>query len=64
MIKTISDGVIKINDRSFMEFCSALRGNDVIDKRTNQVVPKFILFWKGFTIARIKEMYFVERKKD
>lgn len=63
MIKTISNGVIRINNLSFLDFSSILRGKEAIDRRTGYKVPKFILFWKGLTIPQVKEMYLIQNRQ-
>lgn len=58
MNKTVdADGNIKINDMTFLEFSRLLFGYDVVRKNTNFRIPRFVLFWKGFTIAEIKSRY-------
>jgi len=63
MRKTVDDnGNIRINDLSFLDFNRALWGYDVINKRDNQKVPRFILFWKGLSIAAVKDRYYLKKK--
>jgi hypothetical protein len=57
MIKTIDNGVIRINGVSFLDFCSAFRGREIVIKGTNKSVPKFLLFWRGVSVPYVKDKY-------
>lgn len=64
MIKTIENGVIRINGLSFLDFCSAFRGRDIVIKGTEKTVPKFLLFWKGFSVSYVKDKYDINYRKS
>lgn len=57
MNKIIEDGVIRINEQSFLEFTRAFHGYYIIDRKTGYVVAKFMLFWKGLTFEQVKKHY-------
>lgn len=55
--KVVEKGVVKINGLSFIEFSSELFGFEVENKHNGFKVPKFILFWKGISVAEVKNRY-------
>lgn len=55
MHKTVENGVVRINDLSFHEFSRQLYGFEI--QKNGFTVPRFILFWKGLTIAQVKTHY-------
>lgn len=57
MIKKIEENAITINELTFLQFCSNLRGYDVVNRQDNTIVYRFILFWGGLTIREIKTKY-------
>lgn len=63
MIKTTENGVIKINDLSFIEFSNSFRGFFVVSKKTGQRVHRFLLFWRGLTVSEVKRIYSLEPRK-
>jgi len=50
---------IKINGLTFFEFLKqdCIAGLDFYSKRTNNFVPKFMLYWNSLTIPYIRENY-------
>lgn len=60
--KSIDNGVIRINDLSILQFSNSFRGYFIISKRTGIVVPKFMLFWKGYSIAEVKTKFELRRR--
>ena len=64
MIKTIENGVIKINELSFLEFSNRFRGYFIISKVTGRSVPKFLLYWSGISVAEAKIRFSLERRKN
>jgi hypothetical protein len=54
MIKTIDNGVIRINGLSFLEFSNSFRGYLITNKKTGTVIPKFLLFWSGIDVSEVK----------
>ena len=50
---------IKINELTFFEFLNqdGIAGLDFYSKRTNNFVPKFMLYWNSLTIPYIRENY-------
>jgi hypothetical protein len=57
MKKTVENGVIRLNEVSFLEFSRELSGFEVANKQSGRTIPKFILFWKGLSIAEVKNRY-------
>ena len=47
---------LKINGKTFLQFCLALRGKTILNKY-NKEVPKYILFWCGLTPEQVVENY-------
>jgi len=45
------------NGIDFFGFCLELRGLDVYSKKTNRLVPKYILFWNDVDVKKIKIDY-------
>lgn len=64
MIKTIDNGVLRINGLSFLEFSNSFRGFNVVRKTNGARVPKFLLFWSGIPVAEIKSRYDLERRTN
>jgi hypothetical protein len=62
MNKTIVKGIVRINNLSFLEFSSELYGYDVVNKHNDYKVPRFILFWKGLTVAEVKNRYVLVKR--
>ena len=62
MHKTTDNGVIKINDLSFMEFCNRFRGFQIVNKSNGAMVPKFLLFWSGLTFKQVEKKYDLIRR--
>lgn len=46
-----------INGKTFFSFCNMLRGLIVLDKKTEEEVYKYQLFYKGYTLPKIKDNY-------
>jgi len=46
----------RINGKTFLQFCLALRGKTILNKY-NKEVPKYILFWRGLTPEQVVENY-------
>lgn len=52
----------KINGLTFLDFMNEFRGKRIFN-RHEQEVPKFILFWSGKTISKIKDTHtLIDRK--
>jgi hypothetical protein len=45
------------NNLSFLEFSRYLYGYDVYSKKTEQVIPRYQLYWAGYTIERIEQNF-------
>lgn len=60
--KSVDNGVIKINELSFLHFSNAFRGYLVCSKRTGAIVPRFVLFWRGYTVAEVKAKFQLIRR--
>lgn len=56
-IRKDETGRILINELSFPQFCMLLDGEHVLNKRTKQIIPRFVLFWSGLTIKEIETKY-------
>jgi len=56
---------IKINGLTFFEFLNqyGIAGLDFYSKRTNNFVPKFMMFWNGLTVDYIRKNY-ISKIKD
>lgn len=64
MKKTVDDnGVIRINELTFHEFSRGLAGFDIANKHNGFKVPRFILFWKGLSVAEVKNRYNLVQRK-
>ena len=55
--KSIDNGIIRINDLTFLQFSNAFIGYLVCSKKTGTIVPKFILFWKGYSVSEVKTKF-------
>jgi len=64
MIKTVDNGVLRINGLSFLDFSSAFRGFNVVRKTNGARVPRFLLFWSGIYVAEVKKRYDLESRKN
>ena len=64
MIKTTENGVIKINDLSFIEFSNLFRGFFIVSKKTGRIIPRFLVFWRGLSAAEVKRIYYLEPRKN
>ena len=60
--KSIDNGVIKVNDLTFLQFSNAFRGYLVKSKKNGAMVPRFILFWKGLSVADVKQYFDLTRR--
>ena len=60
--KSIDNGIIRINDLTFLQFSNAFIGYLVCSKKTGTIVPKFILFWKGLSVADVKQYFDLKRR--
>lgn len=64
MVVRIDNGVVRINDLTFFQFCISLRGFVILKKGTDFVIPKFVLFWNGVFVEDVKKHYDVKRRKN
>ena len=64
MIKTIDNGVLRINGLSFLEFSNSFRGFNVVRKTNGARIPKFLLFWSGISVSEVKNRYDLESRKN
>jgi hypothetical protein len=62
MIKTIDNGILRINGLSFMEFSNSFRGYLILSKRTGRVIPKFLLYWSGLSVPEVKDSFSFEKR--
>lgn len=52
----------KINGLTFLDFMKEFQGKRIFN-RHEQEVPKFVLFWSGKTISKIKDTHnLIDRK--
>ena len=52
----------KINGLTFLDFMKEFQGKIIINKH-EQVIPKFVLFWSGKTVSKIKSSHtLIDRK--
>ncbi len=52
----------KINNLTFMEFMQEFKGKRIINHYGKEV-PKFLLFWSGKTVSKIKDTHvLIDRK--
>lgn len=63
MIKTIDNGIIKINELSFLQFSNCFRGYLIVCKKTGRSIPKFLIFWNGISVTETKTRFSLERRK-
>lgn len=49
--------------KNFLEFSNLFYGFEIFDKKTNEVIPKYILFWKGYDYDYIKNKYLLKIRK-
>lgn len=61
-VSTDSEGIIRVNNLTFLEFMNNFRGKIILNKRGNEV-PKFILFWAGIDPIKIKEHFTLINRK-
>lgn len=65
MIKEVVNGAIKINKLSFLEFSRVFSGFHIARKSNGAFVPKWMLFWSGYSVLSIKKNFdLIERKND
>ena len=64
MIKTIDNGILRINGLSFLEFSNAFRGYVITNKKSGFVIPKFLLFWNGISISEVKNKFDLRPRKN
>jgi hypothetical protein len=64
MIKTINNGVIRINELSFLQFSNCFRGFLIVSKKTGRSIPKFLIYWNGISVAEAKTRFSLERRKN
>jgi hypothetical protein len=63
--KTVDNGIVRINDITFLQFSNAFRGRIICSKKNGMVVSKFILFWRGLTVPEVKNNFdFKQRVND
>ncbi len=43
--------------QSFLSFTHELSGYDFKCKKTNQIIPRFILYWSGLSIYEIEKRF-------
>jgi hypothetical protein len=63
MLKTIDNGVIRINELSFLEFSNRFRGYHIFSKKTGRIIPKFLIFWSGISVIDAKTRFSLEKRK-
>ena len=56
-IRKDEDGRILINELSFFDFRRQFYGKNVVNKKTKQIIPRFVLFWSGLTFKEIESKY-------
>lgn len=61
-ISTDAEGIIRVNNLTFLEFMNNFRGKIILNKRGNEV-PKFILFWAGASPEKIKDTFTLVNRK-
>lgn len=61
-ISTDAEGIIRVNNLTFLEFMNNFRGKIILNK-ANKEVPKFILFWAGIDPIKIKEHFTLVNRK-
>jgi hypothetical protein len=61
-ISTDNNGVTTVNDLTFLEFTIGFRGYLIVRKTTGAIVPKFLLFWNGFSIADVKSRFNLQKR--
>lgn len=64
MKKTIDNGILRINGLSFMDFSNSFRGYLILSKRTGRIIPKFLLYWSGISVAEVKNRFSLEHRKN
>lgn len=52
----------KINGLTFLDFMNEFRGKRIFN-RHEQEVPKFVLFWSGKTVSKIKDSHTLINRK-
>ena len=61
-ISNTEDGTITVNGLTFLQFMNAFRGKYILNSNGNRV-HKYLLYWSGVSIERIKEKFtLVDRK--
>lgn len=61
-VSTDSEGVIRVNNLTFLEFMDFFRGKIILNKRGNPI-PKYLLFWSGGSPEKIKENFTLINRK-
>lgn len=61
-VSTDSEGVIRVNNLTFLEFMNEFRGKIILNK-ANKEVPKYILFWNGIDPIKIKDTFTLVNRK-
>lgn len=46
--------------QSFFEFNISLYGYDVYSKETNLKIPRYQLYWAGYTLEKIKQRFYLK----
>lgn len=64
IVEIVENDVRRINDLSYIEFSNCFRGYTIVSKKTGAIIPRFLLFWSGITVAEIKNRYSLQRRKN
>lgn len=57
-----TETIKKINRLTFLDFMNEFRGKRIFNKY-EQEVPKFVLYWSGKTVSKIKDSHtLIDRK--
>ena len=56
-IRKDETGRFLINELSFPEFSMRLDGKHALNTKTKQIIPRYVLFWRGLTIKEIESKY-------
>ena len=48
-----NEGIIRVNDLSFLDFCRELRGYNIFDRKTGRKIYKYTLFWNGISPTHV-----------
>ena len=61
-ISTDAEGIIRVNNLTFLEFMNEFRGKIILNK-ANKEVPKYLLFWNGASPEKIKDTFSLVNRK-